>query len=83
VGHDGALLSEALHHGRQERDSPDGHGIALLNVKLLAVSGRPMGADRDSVLVELTTAQQEVLILMQKHGTKLGIRLREKEKPKK
>jgi hypothetical protein len=24
-GHDGALLSEGLHHGRQERDPPDGH----------------------------------------------------------
>ena len=25
LGHENALLSEALHHGGQERDSPDGH----------------------------------------------------------
>jgi hypothetical protein len=67
-----------------EISEPIKTGIALLNVKLLEVGAKPLGADwPDTVRVELTTAQQEVLALMLKHGTKLGIRLHAKEKPKK
>ena len=66
-----------------EISDPIKTGIALLNVKLLAVdSGVPVGAKVELVTVELTPVQHEVLALMQKHGMKLGIKLREKEKPK-
>jgi hypothetical protein len=65
-----------------EISAPIKTGIALLHVKLLAVDSIPFGVERPmTVTVQLTPAQQEVLALMQKHGTKLGIKLREKEKP--
>ncbi len=59
-------------------------GIALVNVRLLAVDGVPVGKEREglTVTVELTPAQEEVLALMQKQQMKLGMKLREKEKPK-
>jgi hypothetical protein len=58
-------------------------GIALLNVKLLAVDSQPIGGKQEqAVLVALTPAQMEVLDLMKKHGAKLRIKLHDKEKPK-
>jgi hypothetical protein len=69
-----------------EISEPIKTGIALLNVQLLAVDARTVGQDQRgeplAVVVQLTTAQQDVLALMQKHGTKLGIKVRAKQEPK-
>jgi len=62
-----------------EISEPIKTGIALLNVKLLAVdSRRPMDTRPWVVTVLLTTAQREVLALMEKHGTKLEMKPRSK-----
>src|SRR5438128_2049099 len=50
--------------------------IAILNVTLLARDSLPIGAREDrNVTVHLTPAQYKALKLMEKHGTKLSIRL--------
>jgi len=63
-----------------EISEPITTGIALLNVKVLAID--ITAAANQTVTVQVTPAQVEVLALMQKDGTKLRIKLREKEKPK-
>lgn len=65
-----------------EISEPIKTSIALLNVKLLAMDPKFKGREQ-AVTVQLTPAQSEVLYLMQKHGTKLSIRLHPKEKLKK
>ena len=60
-----------------EISEPIKTGIAILNVRLLAMDPKYEGKEQ-TVTVQLTLAQEEVLTLMKKHGTKLGI----KEKPK-
>jgi hypothetical protein len=61
-----------------EISQPIKTGIALVNVKLLGYDAKCDGKEQ-AVTVQLTLAQMEVLALMQKHGTKLGMKLREKE----
>jgi hypothetical protein len=64
-----------------EISEPVETGIAILKVELLAVDGRRVGSkEPQAVTVLLTPVQEEVLALMQKHGTKLGIKAREKGK---
>lgn len=59
-------------------------GIALLNVKLLAVDTLRIGDNVPrAVTVQLTPTQVEVFDLMKKQGAKLRIRLHEKPKAKK
>jgi hypothetical protein len=66
-----------------EISKPVRTGIAILNVKLLAVGSVPLGYKGPrSLVVQLTPAQIDVLMLMQKHGTKLKIRLHQKERSK-
>ena len=67
-----------------EMSKPIKTGVALLNVKLLAVDSRRSEEDKGpwAVTVQLTPAQVEVLALMQKHAMKLGMRLSENEKRK-
>ena len=56
-------------------------GIALLNVKVLAIDAKVEGGP--TVTVRVTPNQVTVLLLMQKDGSRLGIKLREKDQPKK
>lgn len=66
-----------------EISEPIKTGIAILNVRILAVDTLRNPAKRiDAVLVELTPAQVEVFLLMEKHEMKIGIRLHEKQKSK-
>jgi hypothetical protein len=54
---------------------PGPYSLAIMNVKLLAIDGKPLGENvLQCVVVELTKPQYDVLILMQKNGTKLGLR---------
>ena len=62
-----------------EISDPVETGIALLNVRLLEYDPKREGKEQ-GVVVQLTPAQVEVLVLMQKNGTKLGIKLHAKEK---
>jgi Flp pilus assembly protein CpaB len=62
-----------------EISEPITTGIAVLNVKVLVIDTT---AENQTVTVQVTPVQAEVLALMQKDGTKLRIKLREKEKPK-
>jgi hypothetical protein len=80
---DGAVPGTAIDIVGEIRE-PIKTGIALLNVKLLAVDSR-LGLEDErpqAVTVHITTAQEEVLALMQKQGMRLRIRLHAKEKPK-
>ncbi len=63
-----------------EISEPIQTSIALLNVKVLAIA---RDAGEQAVTVQVTPEQVAVLALMQQDGTKLGIKLREKEKPRK
>jgi hypothetical protein len=59
--------------------------VALTNVIVLAVDSVPIGNEKAPrvITVGVTPVQCEFLALMDKHGMKLAIRLRENEKPKK
>jgi hypothetical protein len=67
-----------------ENSEPVKTGISLVNVRLLVLDCQHGGDEPKElvVVVELTEAQMDVLALMQKHGTKLSMRLHDKGKPK-
>src|SRR5262249_34959955 len=64
-----------------EINDPIKTGMALLNVKVVAIDVNGIG--NQTVTLQVTPTQAAVLGMMQKDGAKLTLKLCEKEKPKK